>query len=97
LAPGKPALFLFATEDGTISGWSPSVDMTHATLTVNNSPGAVYKGLALLGNQFDPNTHKFTRLVSGGTASSPLNSPWGLVLALTARRSGGLLLEVISP
>src|SRR5437016_5423251 len=49
--PGKPALFLFATEDGTISGWSPGVDMTHAVLKVDNSAGAVYKGLALLGNQ----------------------------------------------
>jgi uncharacterized protein (TIGR03118 family) len=151
LAPGKPALFLFATEDGTISGWSPSVDMTHALLKVNNSPGAVYKGLALLGNQLyaanfhankvdvfnsdfspagsftdpnipagfapfgiqvinntlyvtyamqdgdqhddvpgpghgyvdmiDPTTHQFTRLISGGTASSPLSSPWGVALA----------------
>jgi uncharacterized protein (TIGR03118 family) len=153
LAPSKPALFLFATEDGTISGWSPSVDMTHAILKVNHSPGAVYKGLALLGSQlyaanfrgnsvdvfngdfslagsftdpnvptgyapfgiqainntlyvtyalqdkakqddvpgpghgyvdtFDPISHKFTRLISGGTASSPLSSPWGLALAPT--------------
>jgi uncharacterized protein (TIGR03118 family) len=151
LAPGKPALFLFATEDGTISGWSPSVDMTHAILRVNRSPGAVYKGLALLGSQlyaanfranridifnsdfspagsftdssvpagyapfgiqainntlyvtyalqdrqkhddvpgpghgyvdtFDPRSHKFTRLISGGKANSPLNSPWGVALA----------------
>src|SRR5438309_2814819 len=51
LKPGKPALFLFATEDGTISGWNPSVDMTHALLKVNNAGSAVYKGLALLGNQ----------------------------------------------
>jgi uncharacterized protein (TIGR03118 family) len=42
------SLFLFATEDGTISGWSPGVDMTHAILAVNNSgSGAVYKGLAI--------------------------------------------------
>jgi aldose sugar dehydrogenase len=39
---------LFATEDGTIAGWNPSVDATHAVITVNNSAsGAVYKGLAL--------------------------------------------------
>jgi uncharacterized protein (TIGR03118 family) len=25
-----PALFLFATEDGTIAGWNPNVDNTHA-------------------------------------------------------------------
>src|SRR5439155_27150250 len=27
-----PAAFLFVTEDGTISGWSPAVDATHAVL-----------------------------------------------------------------
>jgi len=41
-----PALFIFATEDGTISGWSPTADPTHAILQVNNSATAVYKGLA---------------------------------------------------
>src|SRR5262249_40243476 len=30
---------------------------------------------------FDPTTHAFTRLISGGTPDSPLNSPWGLALA----------------
>jgi uncharacterized protein (TIGR03118 family) len=46
------SLFLFATEDGTISGWSPSVDFTHAIIGVDRSAvglngGAVYKGLAI--------------------------------------------------
>lgn len=42
------AVFLFATEDGTISGWSPVVDPTHAILAVDRSgSGAVYKGLAM--------------------------------------------------
>ena len=41
-------VFIFATEDGTISAWSPKVDATHAILAVDNSAsGAVYKGLAL--------------------------------------------------
>ncbi|HEY1390802.1 MAG TPA: TIGR03118 family protein [Ktedonobacterales bacterium] len=44
------ALFLFATEDGTISGWNRNVDPTHAILKVDKSPGAVYKGLALASN-----------------------------------------------
>ena len=26
VAPGKPAIFVFVTEDGTISGWNPGVD-----------------------------------------------------------------------
>jgi len=46
LATGLPARFLFATEDGTISGWNPAVDPANAVIKVNNSPGAVYKGLA---------------------------------------------------
>ncbi|HLZ80946.1 MAG TPA: TIGR03118 family protein [Ktedonobacteraceae bacterium] len=45
------SIFLFDTEDGTISGWSLGVDMTHAILEVNNaSSGAVYKGLAIDSN-----------------------------------------------
>ena len=51
-----PASFLFATEDGTILGWNPNVNPVgfdpakagkYATLVVNNSPSAVYKGLAI--------------------------------------------------
>lgn len=43
-----PALFIFDTEDGTISGWNPKVNGTNAILKVDNSPaGAVYKGLAI--------------------------------------------------
>jgi uncharacterized protein (TIGR03118 family) len=51
-----PAFFLFATEDGTIQGWNPSVDPNHAVIAVDRSiatdgagdTGAVYKGLALV-------------------------------------------------
>jgi uncharacterized protein (TIGR03118 family) len=43
-----PSRFLFATEGGTISGWTAVVDPTHALPAVeNSSTGAVYKGLAL--------------------------------------------------
>lgn len=39
--------FIFAGEGGTISGWSPGVDMTHAITAVDrSSAGAIYKGLA---------------------------------------------------
>src|SRR6267378_2663916 len=49
LAPGKQAVFIFATEDGTISGWNPGIDFQNAVLEVDNSDngesdGAVYKG-----------------------------------------------------
>lgn len=44
---GAPA-FLFATEDGTISGWAPSINAVNAILAVDNSKErAVYKGLAI--------------------------------------------------
>ena len=40
--------FLFATERGTILGWSPTVNGTAAVVVVNRSNvGAVYKGLAI--------------------------------------------------
>jgi len=41
-----PSLFIFATEDGTIVGWSPAVDLHNAVIAVPNSGSAVYKGLA---------------------------------------------------
>ena len=47
LAPGKPAIFLFVTEDGTIAGWNPGVDATTAVIKVNNAGHAVYKGVAI--------------------------------------------------
>ncbi len=40
------SVVLFATADGTISGWSPSVDPTHAVSEATN-PGAIYLGLAI--------------------------------------------------
>lgn len=40
--------FIFATEQGTIAGWSSTVDPANAIVTVNNAAsGAIYKGLAL--------------------------------------------------
>jgi uncharacterized protein (TIGR03118 family) len=47
--PGSGARFIFATEDGTISGWNSG--LTSSILKVDNSPsGAVYKGLAIGSN-----------------------------------------------
>ncbi len=40
-----PALFLFSTLDGTISGWNPAVDPTRAIIAVR--AGALYTGLAI--------------------------------------------------
>jgi len=53
------SMFMFATEDGTLSGWSPTVDSMHALVAVDNSVvdpndqqhrSAVYKGLAIATN-----------------------------------------------
>ena len=45
---GWPAIFLFATLDGTISGWSPKSNPNSAIIAVDNSAsGAVYTGLAI--------------------------------------------------
>jgi uncharacterized protein (TIGR03118 family) len=45
------APFIFDTLDGTISGWSPGVDGTHAIIAVDNSAShAAYTGLAFATN-----------------------------------------------
>lgn len=48
---GSP-VFIFASEDGTISGWNPALNLTHAITRVDRLTGpgvggSVYKGLAL--------------------------------------------------
>jgi uncharacterized protein (TIGR03118 family) len=48
---GWPAIFLFATLDGTISGWAPQSNPNQAIIAVNNSAsGAIYTGLAITSN-----------------------------------------------
>ena len=51
------SFFIFATEDGTLAGWNPAVDLHNAVRVVDNSLpggvdhselGAVYKGLAIV-------------------------------------------------
>jgi uncharacterized protein (TIGR03118 family) len=42
LAPGKQAIFLFATEDGNIVGWNPTLG---AVAAVKTTDGSSYKGL----------------------------------------------------
>jgi uncharacterized protein (TIGR03118 family) len=45
-----PSAFIFASENGTLAGWSPTVNRTNAVLAVDNgAAGAVYKGLAIAG------------------------------------------------
>jgi uncharacterized protein (TIGR03118 family) len=46
---GASSLFIFDTEDGTISGWNGN-GMATITAVNNSATGAVYKGLALITN-----------------------------------------------
>jgi uncharacterized protein (TIGR03118 family) len=48
----QPARFIFVSEDGSISGWNPALDGTHAIIAVDNgtnkgSKSAIYKGATL--------------------------------------------------
>lgn len=46
-----PSRFIFAGEDGTISGWAPDVDRTNAVRVVDKPEAqSIYKGLALASN-----------------------------------------------
>jgi len=45
LAPAKPALFLFSTNDGAIAGWNPTVAPTLAVIVVKTTDGSSYTGL----------------------------------------------------
>ena len=48
----QPSRFIFVSEDGSISGWSPALDQTHGIIAVDNgtnlgSKRAIYKGATL--------------------------------------------------
>jgi uncharacterized protein (TIGR03118 family) len=48
----QPSRFIFVSEDGTISGWNPALDQTHAIVAVDNGTNngtnrAIYKGVTL--------------------------------------------------
>jgi len=55
VAQGKPASFIFCTEDGLIAGWNSSVNSTDALVLLDNSAaGAVYKACELGGTSTAP-------------------------------------------
>lgn len=52
---GKPALFIFCSEDGVISGWNQTVSGSKASILFDNSKsGAVYTGCAVGGTAATP-------------------------------------------
>lgn len=86
-----PAMFLFSTLDGTISGYNPAVDPTHAVIAVR--AGALYSGLAIAhtnsgdfiyaadaaANRVDMYDGKFNLVKSFGDSSIPPGfSPYGI-------------------
>lgn len=54
----KPALFIFAGENGFVSAWNQSTSPTTSAVRVVRSPHSVYKGLALV------HTHSGPRLLA---------------------------------
>lgn len=52
--PGKQAIFLWVTEDGTVQGWNPGVNLSTAIIKADKSEkpnkknGAVYKGATII-------------------------------------------------
>lgn len=55
VATGKPASFIFCTEDGTVSGWNSSVNATAAIVTVDNTKAnSVFKGCVIGGTTAAP-------------------------------------------
>jgi uncharacterized protein (TIGR03118 family) len=42
-----PSLFIFVSEDGTISGWNPNLDQTNAIVAVEGTNENIYKGLTM--------------------------------------------------
>jgi uncharacterized protein (TIGR03118 family) len=54
VAGGKPASFIFCTEEGVIAGWNSSVSPKAAILFDNSPSGAVYKGCVQAGTAAAP-------------------------------------------
>jgi len=65
LAPGKPAIFLFCTNDGTISGWNPGVNASQAVIKATK-PNAIYPGATIAtwnGNEYLYAANVFSRTI----------------------------------
>ena len=84
VASGPPAIFLFATQDGTISAWHPGVDPVHAILIIDNSAAATqYTGMAVANTSNGPLLYAAN--FRGGTIDvfdtnfAPATAPGGFV------------------
>jgi len=57
VAPGQPAIFLFVSEDGTISGWNPNVSLNTAVRKISRPLKAIYKGCAIATTPLGPHLY----------------------------------------
>lgn len=48
----SPDTFVFATQDGILAGWQPSLGTSAAVRVDSSAAGTVYTGLAIVGNRF---------------------------------------------
>ena len=101
LANGKPATFIFVTEDGTLSAWNSGT--TTELIADHSGNGAVYKGIALGANASGPLLYvanlnagtvevfdgKFSAVKTEGTFTDP-NLPAGYAPFNIANLNGQL-------
>jgi uncharacterized protein (TIGR03118 family) len=72
------ARFLFATEGGTILGWSPAINPTAAVVGVDrSSTGAIYKGLATINDRLYATDFHNGRVDVLDSAFAPVSLPGG--------------------
>src|SRR5438477_4888841 len=82
----QAARFIFAGEDGSLSGWNPNVDATNSVIAVDNSKNkAVYKGLIMgvagahnflyVMNFFSGHVETYDENFASQTASFPFSDP----------------------
>jgi len=67
--------FIFSTEEGTILGWSPTVDGTNAIVAVPNTTAAIYKGLAIAPNRLYATDFHNARVDVFDSSWQPVMSP----------------------
>ena len=79
-----PALFMFASENGTIHGWNPAVSppppSTHAFVVVSRmAEGAIFKGLAIAGDRLYATDFHNGRVDVFNGSFTQINSPGAFV------------------
>ncbi|BCS83653.1 TIGR03118 family protein [Cotonvirus japonicus] len=80
IAPSFPAVYLVATEDGTVAGFNSNYNSATAITLVNrSSSGAIYKGLAITPNYLyvaDFHNNRIDTFNSGFVLQSSVNFPF---------------------